>query len=68
MFSSAKTISPDVLISLINEEAEVDEVPGEAEVESLALAPRNAGTVERKDILRTIALTQRKKPHRRRLQ
>ena len=48
-------------------EEEVDEVTGEVEAESLALALQNAGTVERKDILRTIVLTQRKKPHRRRL-
>ena len=46
-------------------EAEVDEVAGEAEAESLVLAWVNAGTVERKGILSTIALILRKITHQR---
>jgi hypothetical protein len=47
-------------------EAEVHEVVvGEAEAESLALAPQNAGTVERKDTLDIIVPIPRKITHQR---
>ena len=46
-------------------EAEVHGVVGEAEAESLALAPQNAGTVERKNTLEIIVPIPRKITHQR---